>query len=147
MADAVATALDGGAQWLIMAAAVADFGVEQAADAKLKKDDLGEVWTLQLRRNPDILGDIVPAHRSAILKVVGFALETDDLDRRAAAKLGAKQLDYIVANDPTAPGSGFGPGDHRVTLLGRSGRLWQSPSLPKTELAVELLSRLARAEV
>ena len=52
MADAVAMALDGGAQWLIMAAAVADFGVDQPADAKLKKDDLGEVWTLQLRRNP-----------------------------------------------------------------------------------------------
>ena len=146
MADAVAVALTAGAQWLIMAAAVADFTVAQPSEGKLKKEDLGESWTLTLSRNPDILGEVVPRHRGVDLKVVGFALETDDLMARAQAKRLAKGMDYIVANDPTAEGAGFGSGHHKVTLLGDNGTLWQSGSVPKTQLAGELLDRLAAAE-
>jgi len=143
MADAVAAALAEGADWLLMAAAVADFVPATSEESKLKKEQLGDRWQLELVRNPDILAEIVPMHRTVDLKVVGFALETDSLLERAAAKMRAKNLDYIVANDPTAPGAGFGPGDHRVTLLGRGGELWSSDSRPKPELAREILGRLA----
>ena len=146
MADAVAVALTGGADWLIMAAAVADYGVAQAAPGKTKKEDLGPEWNLTLLRNPDILGQVVPQHRDRDLKVVGFALETDNLLERAQAKRRAKAMDYIVANDPTAPGSGFGPGAHQVVLVGPAGVVWQSASLPKPRLAAEILDRLAAAE-
>ena len=77
--------------------------------------------------------------------MVGFALETSNLEERAAAKLQAKNLDFIVANDPTAPGSGFGPTEHSLTLLGREGSLWRSPTAPKPDLAGQLLDRLAEA--
>jgi phosphopantothenoylcysteine decarboxylase/phosphopantothenate--cysteine ligase len=146
MADAVAVALTEGAQWLIMAAAVADFGFDKPSAGKIKKETLGGDWTLTLHRNPDILGEIVPRHRGDGLKVVGFALETDDLLERAQAKRRAKDMDYIVANDPTAEGSGFGTGDHKVVLLGEAGVIWQSESRSKTLLAQELLSRLADSE-
>jgi phosphopantothenoylcysteine decarboxylase/phosphopantothenate--cysteine ligase len=122
MADAVATTLTDGPDWLMMAAAVADYGMAEVGAAKLKKEDLGEEWKLTLVRNPDILGEVVPRHRNAELKVLGFALETDALLERAQAKRQAKNMDYIVANDPTQEGSGFGPGSHQVTLLGSEGR-------------------------
>lgn len=146
MADAVAVALTEGAQWLIMAAAVADFGCEEPSSGKIKKETLGGDWNLTLRRNPDILGEIVPCHRGPDLKVVGFALETEDVLDRAQAKRRAKDMDYIVANNPTAAGSGFGPGDHQVVLLGEQGVIWESESLPKARLAGRLLGRLAASE-
>lgn len=143
LADAVGAALDTGAQWLFMAAAVADFRPADEVQSKLKKEDLGAGWSLDMIRNPDILGEIVPQHRSPGLKVVGFALETDDLLARATAKRRAKNMDFVVANDPTAPGAGFGAGDHQVTLLDRDAVLWSSESAPKARLAVELMRRLA----
>ena len=80
--------------------------------------------------------------RTPALRVVGFALETGDLLARAAKKLRAKGMDFIVANDPTAPGSGFGDGPHRVFLLGPAGLLWDSGSHPKRDLARGLLDHL-----
>ncbi len=145
MANAVAAALDQGCDWLLMAAAVADFRPVATADAKLKKDDLGDVWTLELTRNPDILKDVVPGHRGADTTVVGFALETSDLVAMAQAKLRAKGLDFILANDPTAKGAGFGDTDHQVTLLGPEGVLWESESMPKPRLAAHILDRLEAA--
>ncbi len=145
MAVAVTAALADGPEWLIMAAAVADFGPESFSAGKLKKEELGTGWSLQMKRNPDILGEVVPAHTRSPLTVVGFALETSAIEARALAKLRAKNLDFIVANDPTASGSGFGAVDHRVFLLNNEGVIWHSESCPKPELAALLLDRLAGA--
>ncbi len=147
MAAAVTEALSADPQWLVMAAAVADFAPETPAAGKIKKEELGTGWSLQMRRNPDILGEIVPAHAPAGLKVVGFALETSEVQERALAKLQAKNMDFIVANNPTAEGSGFGAVDHEVLLLDGTGVIWRSASLPKPELAALLLQKLAAAEV
>jgi len=143
MNEAVDEAL-GNADWLIMSAAVSDYRPTQASDGKLKKDDLGDDWQLAMARNPDILKEA--SDRGAGTKMVGFALETADMLANAQAKLKAKGLDYVVANDPTAAGSGFGPGPHRVTLIGPEGVVWASDSLPKTELAGCLLDSLALAD-
>ena len=143
LSDAVAKALEGGSRWLIMTAAVADFGLPQPSTGKMKKEDLGDNWTLTLSRNPDILAETVPRHRGDGLKVVGFALETEDVLMRAEAKRKAKAMDYIVANNPIAPGSGFGTGDHQVTLLGAQGVIWASASQPKARLAGQLLQQIA----
>ncbi|MEN8006412.1 MAG: bifunctional phosphopantothenoylcysteine decarboxylase/phosphopantothenate--cysteine ligase CoaBC [Candidatus Krumholzibacteriota bacterium] len=146
LADAVGEALDKGADWLIMSAAVADFKPASFAPGKLKKDVLGDGWSLDLTRNPDILGEIVPKHAPAGLRVVGFALETDDMVGRASLKREAKNMDYILANDPTAAGSGFGDGNHQVTLIGADGIIWESPSVPKEALAGDILHQLARTD-
>ncbi len=126
MARAVGQSQDSGVDWLIMSAAVADFKPANYAPGKLKKDVLGDGWSLAMTRNPDILGEVVPVCKAAGLKVVGFALETEDLATRAQAKLKAKRMDYILANNPAAAGSGFGDSSHRVTLLGAGGVIWAS---------------------
>lgn len=146
MAQAVGEALDAGADWLIMSAAVADFKPANYAPGKLKKDVLGDGWSLTMTRNPDILGEIVPSHPHDGLRVVGFALETDDMVVRASVKREAKGMDYILANDPTAVGSGFGSENHQVTLIGAGGIIWESASLPKEVLAGEILQKLAQAD-
>jgi phosphopantothenoylcysteine decarboxylase/phosphopantothenate--cysteine ligase len=144
MAAAVGTALAAGAEWLIMSAAVADFAPARPVSGKLKKEDLGTGWQLDMIRNPDILAEVVPARRTPGLKVVGFALETEDVQNRALGKLQAKNMDYVVANNPTQAGSGFGAENHRVQLLAADGMIWASESRPKSELATELLAQLAR---
>ena len=145
MADAVGQAV-ADADWLIMSAAVADFAPVNTAAHKLKKDTLGETWQLDLSRNPDILGEVVPARKAPGLQVVGFALETEDVTARATAKLKAKQMDFIVANNPAAAGSGFGNSPHRVTLLGAAGEIWASESTAKSRLARDILDQLAAAQ-
>ncbi|MFO7608233.1 MAG: bifunctional phosphopantothenoylcysteine decarboxylase/phosphopantothenate--cysteine ligase CoaBC [Candidatus Krumholzibacteriia bacterium] len=145
MAEAVAVALAEGCDWLLMAAAVADFTPVNPASAKLKKDELGGAWHLELERNPDILKDVVPQHRSDDLTVVGFALETGDLVAKASVKRTDKGMDFVLANDPTAEGASFGDAAHRVTLIGPAGVVWESASLPKPQLAVEILDQLETA--
>ena len=71
--------------------------------------------------------------------VIGFAAETQDLRANAAAKLAAKQLDIIVANDVTEAGSGFGADDNRVTLLYREGGEESLPLMHKSEVARRVL--------
>lgn len=143
MSAAVAGALACGCDWLFMAAAVADYAPRTPVEGKLKKESRGAAWSLELVRTADILQEIAAA-RPPDLIVVGFALETDDLLERAAAKLAAKRLDWIVANDPTAPGGGFGDVPHTIHLLGPSGEVWRNEKpCSKDELAGELLARLA----
>lgn len=126
---------------LIGAAAVADFRPAEAAPQKIKKAAGQEELTLRLVRNPDILAEVA-ARRGAIGRpavVVGFAAETHDLLANAAAKLAAKRLDLIVANDVTEPGSGFGADDNRVTLLFADGRQEALPLMSKREVAQRVL--------
>jgi len=126
---------------LIGAAAVADFRPAEVAGQKIKKTPGQEELTLRLVRNPDILGEVAArrgaAGRPAV--VVGFAAETQDLLANAAVKLAAKQLDIIVANDVTEPGSGFGSDDNRVTLLFADGRQAALPLMGKREVAWRVL--------
>jgi phosphopantothenoylcysteine decarboxylase/phosphopantothenate--cysteine ligase len=130
---------------LIGAAAVADFRPAEAADQKIKKTPGGEELTLRLVRNPDILGEVAArraeGRRPAV--VVGFAAETQDLLRNAAAKLVSKRLDIIVANDVTEPGSGFGSDENRVTLLFASGRQEALPLMDKRAVAWRVLQEAA----
>jgi len=146
LGQAVGEVLDTGADWLIMSAAVADFKPATFAPGKLKKDVLGDGWSLAMTRNPDILGEVVPKHTPDGLRVVGFALETEDMVDRASVKREAKSMDYILANNPTANGSGFGSENHQVTLIGAGGIIWESPSQPKESLAGEILRQLAQAD-
>ena len=120
---------------------MADFRPAEAATQKIKKTPGQEELTLRLVRNPDILGEVA-ARRSQTGRppvVIGFAAETQDLLANAAAKLAAKRLDMIVANDVTEPGSGFGSDDNRVTLLFADGRQEALPIMPKREVAYRVL--------
>lgn len=99
---------------IVMAAAVADFRPKAAAAGKLKKHDGPP--EIVLEPTPDILAGLGRTKRPGQL-LVGFAAETEDLVAHAGAKLAAKNLDLIVANDIGAPGVGFGHDTNAVVLL------------------------------
>ena len=140
MREAVLFCLEG-TDILIAAAAVADFRPAHAAPEKIKKGSEGQGLNLELVRNPDILAEVATQRRLTgwPLVAVGFAAETQDLLENASAKLTAKQLDLIVANDVTHQGSGFGSDDNRVTLLYRDGRQESLDLMPKPEVADRVL--------
>ncbi|MBC8424905.1 bifunctional phosphopantothenoylcysteine decarboxylase/phosphopantothenate--cysteine ligase CoaBC [bacterium] len=141
MARAVAEHLSG-VDMLLMSAAVADFAPETVQGGKLKKESLGTSWNVPMTRTTDILAEVVDHGTHPGLTVVGFALETEDLVERAREKLRAKDMDFIVANDPTAAGT-FGDGEHELLLIGPDGVLWESGRADKGDLARDLLLQLA----
>jgi phosphopantothenoylcysteine decarboxylase/phosphopantothenate--cysteine ligase len=115
MADATLAAA-GGADVVVMAAAVADFRPVLVADRKLKK--AGGVPEVVLEPTVDILATL-GARRRPDQTLVGFAAETDDLLANALDKLTRKGADLVVANDVSAPGVGFEHDTNAVTILGR----------------------------
>ncbi len=123
---------------LVMAAAVADFRPVRAARQKIRRG-AGPV-ALVLVPNPDILKELP---RRPGLKVVGFALETENALPAARAKLVAKNCDLMVLNNPTRPGSEFGGETNEVAILDRTGRVERLPVLPKREVADRIVTRLA----
>lgn len=126
---------------LIMAAAVADYRPERAAEHKLKKT--GAPLALTLVQNPDVLATVHARYGDRLIKI-GFAAESRDVLAEAARKLAAKGLHLICANDVTEPGSGFGTNTNRVTILDRGGGHEDLPVLPKEEVAEHILDRLER---
>jgi len=135
MRDAVAKAAKT-ANALIMAAAVADYRPAKAAEQKIKKEK-GDGLTLELVKNPDILSEV----KGSFVKV-GFAAESQDLLKNAKKKLADKGLDLIVANDITAPSSGFGADTNKVLLLDKSGAVEDLPLMSKDAVADTVLDRV-----
>ena len=127
----------------IMAAAVADWHVANAASGKVKKDGSGQPPALHLVENPDILATLSHAPNRPRL-VIGFAAETDDLIAHATAKRLRKGCDWIVAND-ISPATGImGGTENAVTLITETGaEPW--PRLKKTEVSQRLAARIAGA--
>jgi phosphopantothenoylcysteine decarboxylase/phosphopantothenate--cysteine ligase len=74
--------------------------------------------------------------------LVGFAAETSRLREHAAAKLAAKALDLVVANDVSAPDAGFEVDTNRAILLDSSGSAEELPLMPKPALAATVLDRV-----
>ena len=140
MLNAVTAALP--ADVAVMAAAVADWRVENAGDRKMKKDGSATVPALTFAENPDILATVSKAATRPKL-VIGFAAETDDVIANATAKRLRKGCDWIVAND-VSPGTGImGGTENAVTLITDIGAEdW--PRLTKTETARRLADRIAR---
>lgn len=115
---------------LIMAAAVADYRPKAFSRSKIKKS--ADPFPVTFVPTPDILLEASRVKGGRIH--VGFAAETGDLVANARAKLEAKQLDLVVANDLTESGSGFGGETNRATLLWRDGRIEALPLMSKRDL-------------
>jgi len=135
MRDAVVKATSK-ANALIMAAAVADYQPTSAASSKIKRKT--SKLALELMSTPDILAEV----RGDFIRV-GFAAETENLVPNATDKLKRKQLDLIVANNVTLPGSGFGADSNKVVLIDRQGQVEALPLLPKQEVAHLILDHLS----
>jgi len=124
---------------VVMAAAVADFRPKVAADEKLKKE--AGVPDVVLEPTPDILASLSERRTGQFL--VGFAAETERVAEHAAAKLRAKGVDLMVANDVSAADAGFEVDTNRAILLDSAGRSEDLPLRSKTALAGLILDRVA----
>jgi phosphopantothenoylcysteine decarboxylase/phosphopantothenate--cysteine ligase len=128
-----------GADAVVMAAAVADFRPKATSPRKIKKAD--GVPDIVLEPTTDILAALGLVKRPEQV-VVGFAAETERVLEHAAAKLAAKRVDLIVANDVSAPDSGFEVDTNRAFLLGADGSSESTPLLTKEQLAGVVLERV-----
>jgi len=139
MRDAVLAALP--VDVYIGAAAVADWRPHAIAPHKMKKSAGVDTLTLELVRTPDILAEVA-AHEARPALVVGFAAETEDVERYARGKLAAKRLDLIAANRVGVEGAGFESDDNQLSVFGDGFARDLGPA-PKTDLADALFDLIA----
>ncbi len=127
----------------VMAAAVADWHIANAAAQKMKKDGSGRAPALKFAENPDILATVSRGSDRPFL-VVGFAAETENVIEHASAKRLRKGCDWILAND-VSPATGImGGRENAVTLITADGpEDW--PRMAKAEVARKLAARIAGA--
>jgi phosphopantothenoylcysteine decarboxylase/phosphopantothenate--cysteine ligase len=128
----------------VMAAAVADFRAAKYSERKIKKEDLadGSGLTLELQRNPDILAEL--CEQKGARTVVGFAAESHDLVAAARRKLERKGCDLLVANDISEKAGVFDSDSNTVVFVWPDGQIEELPSLLKSEVAAQLLDRVAK---
>ncbi len=137
MADAVLGRF-GEVDVVVMAAAVADFRPKATAAEKIKK--AAGPPEIVLEPTTDILAEL--GRKKSAQYLVGFAAETERLVERAAAKMAAKRVDLMVANDVTAPGSGFEVDTNRAVLIAPDGSVQELPQMSKIELADAIWDRV-----
>lgn len=141
MAKAVLERIDG-MDYFVASAAVSDWRPARRAAQKVKKGEGDE--QVQLVRTPDVLAEAsARVHASARRPVlVGFAAETERVVENAQEKLARKRLDFIVANDVSEAGAGFGVDTNRVQVIGKDGSI-QELAGSKREVAEALWVRIA----
>lgn len=123
---------------IIKAAAVSDYHPKSVSKQKLKKLDASA--SLELERNPDIIGEIGSLKGDRVL--IGFAAETRDLIANARKKLKEKHLDLIVANDVSRSDSGFATETNKVVIIDSRGKVDPLPLKSKDEVANIILERV-----
>jgi phosphopantothenoylcysteine decarboxylase/phosphopantothenate--cysteine ligase len=112
---------------LFMVAAVSDF---KPASTMSQKKKSGDGWSLELTKTEDVLASLGAEKGSRV--VVGFALETDDEEQNARAKLAKKHCDLVVLNRPDAA---FGQDTNVVSIYDAKARVYQSVS-PESKRAI-----------
>ena len=126
---------------LVMAAAVSDYRVKEVSKNKIKKGGNEEI-TLELVKNPDILRELA-GMKSPSQLLIGFCAETENLQENARAKLRAKNLDFIVANDVSQAGIGFESDYNAVTIIdGEGNSPLNTRKMLKTDIAEIILKKL-----
>ena len=125
----------------IAAAAVADYRPTQRASDKIKKTD--STLNLTLERTTDILGEVAASRTNGLL-VVGFAAETNDVITNAQAKLKAKKLDAIIANDVSRDDIGFDGEMNAIIIITQNAAPRELPKMTKLESAHRILDEIVR---
>lgn len=128
------------ADYVVLAAAVADYAPETVAEKKIKREGT-DGMILRLVKNPDIAATLGEAkHEGQVL--VGFALETDHEEENAIGKLRRKNLDWIVLNSLRDPGAGFMKDTNKVTILSSSGERISFGTKSKREVAADIVDTI-----
>lgn len=127
------------ADCVIMTAAVADWRPKYSAKRKIKKSPKR---TIEFVENPDILAEV--GRRKKGRTVVGFALETENLEKNALKKLKDKNLDLIVANRLSDAKNLFGDTKLDVVMVDKFGNRTRISNKSKRELAKIILDKALR---
>jgi phosphopantothenoylcysteine decarboxylase/phosphopantothenate--cysteine ligase len=130
---------------IIMAAAVADFHVKNAASEKIKRNGAME---LHLEPNADILADLGSLRQAAGKTrpmLIGFAAETDHLLENARSKLAKKNVDAIVLNDVSRAEIGFNSDRNEVTVVTANDTV-DIPEAGKLDVAIKILDCVLRMQ-
>jgi phosphopantothenoylcysteine decarboxylase/phosphopantothenate--cysteine ligase len=125
----------------IFSAAVADFKVKEKTNKKIKKQDY---LHLDLEKNIDIL-NYVSKHNSLRPKlVIGFAAETNDIQKNAQKKLIEKNCDWIVANDVSNNSIGFNSDFNEVSIFYKNNKIKNEKLTikKKSEISEEIIDRV-----
>ena len=129
----------GGADCVIMAAAVADYRVKNKAEQKMKKTD-SDSLTLELIKNPDILKELCT--KKTTQKVVGFCAESENLIENAQEKIRKKGCDYLIANDISRKDIGFASDYNEVVIFNKNGGQKRIERAPKNIIARKILEEI-----
>ncbi|MBQ6376059.1 MAG: bifunctional phosphopantothenoylcysteine decarboxylase/phosphopantothenate--cysteine ligase CoaBC [Lachnospiraceae bacterium] len=124
---------------IIKAAAVADYRPSSVSSEKMKKAD--DDLSIALERTEDTLQYLGDRKRPGQI-LCGFAMETSDLDARAAEKLKKKNLDMIVANNVKVEGAGFGTDTNVVTIITKKETV-HLEKMSKEMVAMQILDRIS----
>lgn len=124
--------------WVIKAAAVADYTPADYSDDKVKKKD-GDL-SIPLKRTQDIL-QYLGDHKRPGQFLCGFSMETRDMLENSRAKLEKKHVDMICANNLKVAGAGFGVDTNVLTLITADGAE-ELPLLSKEEAACRILDTI-----
>lgn len=127
----------------VCAAAVSDWRAADMAGQKLKKTGNGPP-SIALAENPDILASLSTRNDRRPALVVGFAAETENIIEHARAKIAKKGCDWLLANDVGGDTGTFGGDNNRIRFLTRDGRTEDWPDMRKTDVANELVNRIAQ---
>jgi phosphopantothenoylcysteine decarboxylase/phosphopantothenate--cysteine ligase len=128
----------------VFAAAVADYAPAQVAPEKIKKQD--SEMSILLKKNVDIAFELGKMKRIDQI-YVGFALETEQEEVHAKAKLDKKNFDLIVLNSAKEEGAGFQHDTNRVKIFHRAGQMIPSGLLPKAEVAELILDEVKKTPI
>lgn len=124
------------AEFIVCAAAVADYKPENPSREKIKKSD--DTLELQLVKNIDILSE-VGRRKTEKQIVVGFALETQNEEENAIGKLKRKNADMIVLNSLKNAGAGFGTPTNKITIFDKYGNREDFEQKPKNKVAQDIV--------
>jgi len=127
---------------VVFAAAVADFRPESPATQKIKKQ--GEELPLRLVPNVDIAFELGKIKKEGQIHV-GFALETEQEEAHAKAKLVSKNFDLIVLNSATEEGVGFKHDTNKVWIFHKNGKGLETALLPKLDIAGLIVEEVKKA--
>ena len=127
------------ADYIIMAAAVADYRVKNYSEQKMKKTSNDEL-TLELVKNPDILKSL--CEKKTHQCVVGFCAESENLLQNAQEKIQKKGCDFLVANDISRQDIGFSSDDNEVTILDKSGMVKKLEKASKKVIARKIFEHI-----
>lgn len=124
---------------VVCAAAVADWRMKNKYSEKIKKE--GEIFSLELVENPDILATVAGMKKNRPNLVIGFAAETQNLLKNASIKLDKKGCDWILANNVSKESEVFGGDNNQIKFISKN-KIEEWPVLSKEAIGEKLATRI-----